>query len=99
MTRRDDRLVDSDRAFRPEDLHRFVDCLGGTLVPGTDAVIYVANTLDGSTASKASALWLAERGEYRRLAPAEVAQAQPAVSPDGKTVAFLQQSGAEDDQP
>jgi dipeptidyl aminopeptidase/acylaminoacyl peptidase len=91
--------VDSDRACRPEDLYRFIDLLGGTLVPGTDAVIYVANTLDGSTASKTSALWLAERGEHRRLAPAEVSQAQPTVSPDGKTVAFLQQSGAEDDDP
>lgn len=91
--------MDSDRACRPEDLHRFIDLLGGALVPGTDAVIYVANTLDGSTASRTSALWLAEQGEYRRLAPAEASQAQPAVSPDGKTVAFLQQSGQGDDEP
>jgi dipeptidyl aminopeptidase/acylaminoacyl peptidase len=86
-------------ACRPEDLYRFIDCLGGALVPGTDAVIYVANTQDGSTASNTSALWLAERGEYRRLASAGTAQAQPAVSPDGKMVAFLQQSGPEADEP
>jgi dipeptidyl aminopeptidase/acylaminoacyl peptidase len=92
-------LVDSDRAFRPEDLYRFIDCQGGALVPGTGAVIYAANTVDGSTASSTSALWLAEQGTSRRLAPAGVSQAQPAVSPDGKTVAFLQQSGPEDDQP
>ena len=89
----------SERAYRPEDLLRFVDCLDGALVPGTDAVIYVANTLDGATASGTSALWLAERGEHRRLAPAEAAPGRPAVSPDGKTVAFLQQSGSEADAP
>ena len=43
--------MNSDLAYRPKDLLRFVDCLGGALVPGTDAVVYVANTLDGSTAS------------------------------------------------
>ena len=91
--------MDSDRAYRPDDLLRFVDCLGGALVPGTDAVIYVANTLDGAAASAASALWLADGGEHRRLAPAQAAQSQPAVSPDGKTVAFLQQSGPQADQP
>ncbi len=89
----------SDRAYRPEDLYRFTDCLGGALVPGSDVVIYVANTLDGSTASATSALWLAGQGEHRRLAPAEVSQARPAVSPDGTMVAFLQQSGPADDAP
>jgi dipeptidyl aminopeptidase/acylaminoacyl peptidase len=88
-----------DRACQPEDLYRFVDCLGGALVPGSDAVIYVANTLDGVAASATSALWLAGPGEPRRLAPADVSQARPAVSPDGTTVAFLQQSGPADDAP
>jgi dipeptidyl aminopeptidase/acylaminoacyl peptidase len=91
--------VASERAYRPEDLLRFVDCLDGALVPGTDAVIYVANTLDGATASGTSALWLAERGEHSRLVPSEAAQARPAVSPDGQAVAFLQQSGPEADAP
>lgn len=59
--------MDSDLAYRPEDLLRFVDCLGGALVPGTDAVVYVANTLDGSTASDASALWLVEAGQHLSL--------------------------------
>ncbi len=33
--------MDSDLAYRPEDLLRFVDCLGGALVPGTDAGLMV----------------------------------------------------------
>lgn len=91
--------MDSDPGYRPEDLLRFVDCLGGALVPGTDAVVYVANTLDGSTASDASALWLAEAGQHRRLVPSAASQAQPAVSPDGSMVAFLQQTGTARDDP
>jgi hypothetical protein len=71
--------MDSGPAYRPEDLLRLVDCLGGALVPGTDAVVYVANTLDGSTASDASALWLVEAGQHRRLVPSAARQAQPAV--------------------
>ena len=91
--------MDSDLAYRPEDLLRFVDCLGGALVPGTDAVVYVANTLDGSTASDASALWLVEAGQHRRLVPSDARQAQPAISPDGSLVAFLQQTGTAHDDP
>lgn len=86
-------------AYRPGDLLRFVDCLGGALVPGTDAVVYVANTFDGSTASDASALWLAEAGQHRRLVPSGAGQIRPAVSPDGTLVAFLQQAGTAPDDP
>ena len=91
--------MESGLAYRPEDLLRFVDCLGGALVPGTDAVVYVANTLDGSTASDTSALWFAEAGQHRRLSPASARQAQPASSPDGSRVAFLQQTGTMHDDP
>ena len=76
--------------YQPSDLLRFVDLGGGALVPGSSAVVYVANTLDGEAASKQTALWLADGGEHRRLAPADAAQSRPAVSPDGTRVAFLQ---------
>ena len=91
--------MDSDLDYRPNDLLRFVDCLGGALVPGTDAVVYVANTLDGSTASDTSALWLVAAGQHRRLVPSDARQAQPAISPDGSLVAFLQQTGTAHDDP
>lgn len=57
--------------YQPSDLLRFIDLCGGALVPGTAGVVYVANTLDGETASKDTALWLAESGTHRRLAPAD----------------------------
>jgi len=91
--------MDSKITYGPEDLLRFVDCLGGVLVPGTDAVIYVAKSLDGTSASDVSTLWVVEAGEHRRLAPSDLAQSRPAVSPDGKTVAFLQQSGTSPEDP
>ena len=91
--------MDSDLAYRPNDLLRFVDCLGGALVPGTDAVVYAANTLDGSTASDTGVLWLAEAGQHRRLVPSDAPHAQPTVSPDGSLVAFLQQTGTAPDDP
>lgn len=50
----------SDPLYRPSDLTRFVDLLGGALVPGSVAVIYVANTFDGTTASPKTALWIAD---------------------------------------
>ena len=86
----------SEQLYQPSDLLRFVDLGGGALVPGSSAVVYAANTLDGETASKDTALWLADSGEQRRLAPADAAQSRPSVSPDGSRVAFLQvQAGAD----
>ncbi|MDA8321611.1 MAG: hypothetical protein M0030_17645, partial [Actinomycetota bacterium] len=82
--------MDSEPLYRPADLLRFVDLLGGALVPGSTAVVYVASTLDGEAASTDSALWVADGGQHRRLAPAPGAQSRPAVSPDGTQVAFLQ---------
>jgi len=88
--------VASEQLYQPSDLLRFVDLGGGALVPGSSAVVYAANTLDGETASKDTALWLADSGEQRRLAPADAAQSRPSVSPDGSRVAFLQvQAGAD----
>src|SRR5215467_12299087 len=74
--------VASEQLYQPSDLLRFVDLGGGALVPGSSAVVYAANTLDGETASKDTALWLADSGEQRRLAPADAAQSRPSVSPD-----------------
>jgi len=82
--------MDSEARYRPSDLLRFVDLGGGALVPGSSAVVYVANTLDGETASKDTALWVSDGAKHRRLAPANAAQSGPAVSPDGTLVAFLQ---------
>ncbi len=82
--------MDLELLYQPSDLLRFVDLCGGALVPGSAAVAYVANTLDGETASKETALWLSDGGDHRRLAPADAAQSRPAVSPDGTRVAFLQ---------
>lgn len=83
-------MLDSEPLYQPSDLLRFVDLGGGALVPSSTAVLYVANTLDGETASKDTALWLSDGGAHRRLAPAETAQSRPAVSPNGTRVAFLQ---------
>jgi dipeptidyl aminopeptidase/acylaminoacyl peptidase len=88
--------VASEPQYQPSDLLRFIDLGGGALVPGSAAVVYVANTLDGETASKDTALWVSEGGEQRRLAPADSAQSRPAVSPDGTRVAFLQVQAAAD---
>ena len=90
--------VDVEPLYQPSDLLRFVDLGGGALVPGSTAVVYVANTLDGETASKDTALWLSDGGEHRRLAPADAAQSRPSVSPDGTRVAFLQVQADADGQ-
>jgi dipeptidyl aminopeptidase/acylaminoacyl peptidase len=90
--------VDSETRYQPSDLLRFVDLGGGALVPGSAAVVYVANTADGETASKDTALWISDGGELRRLAPAAAAQSRPAVSPDGTRVAFLQAHKDADDK-
>jgi dipeptidyl aminopeptidase/acylaminoacyl peptidase len=87
---RGNETVHVEPRYQPSDLLRFVDLCGGALVPGSAAVAYVANTLDGETASKETVLWLSDGGEHRRLAPADAAQSRPAVSPDGTRVAFLQ---------
>src|ERR1700739_3681581 len=89
MSRRKE-VVDFKPVYQPQDLLRFVDLGGGALVPGSAAVVYVANTFDGETASMETALWLSDGGEHRRLAPSDAAQSRPAVSPDGSQVAFLQ---------
>jgi hypothetical protein len=76
-----------DPLYRPNDLLRFVDVLGGVPVPGSAAVVYVANTTDGQSASADTALWLADGQNCRRLGEAAGAQSRPAVSPDGSRVA------------
>lgn len=86
----------SEPPYQPSDLLRYVDLGGGALVPGSSAVIYAANTADGLTASKNTALWVTDGGEHRRLAPADAAQSRPAVSPDGTRVAFLQAQAGDD---
>ena len=90
--------MDFELLYQPSDLPRFVDLCGGALVPGSAAVAYVANTIDGETASKETALWLTDGGDHRRLAPADAAQSRPAVSPDGTRVAFLQVQADADDE-
>jgi dipeptidyl aminopeptidase/acylaminoacyl peptidase len=95
----EERIVDPEPLYQPSDLLHFVDLCGGALVPGSDAVVYVANTIDGEAACKETALWLSDGGKHRRLAPADAAQFRPTVSPDGTQVAFLQvQNDSDDDQ-
>jgi dipeptidyl aminopeptidase/acylaminoacyl peptidase len=85
-----------DPLYRPNDLLRFVDVLGGVPVPGSAAVVYVANTTDGQSASADTALWLADGQHRRRLGEAAGAQSRPAVSPDGSRVAYLEARADED---
>jgi dipeptidyl aminopeptidase/acylaminoacyl peptidase len=79
-------------AFAPSDLTRFVDLLGGVLVPPGDSVLYVANTRDGVFASPEGALWVvrSDGTGARVLSEPAGAQSKPAVSADGQRVAFLQ---------
>ncbi len=88
----------SEPRYQPSDLLRFVDLGGGALVPGSAAVVYVANTSDGQTASKDTALWVSDGSGHRRIAPADAAQSRPAVSPDGTRLAFLQAQAGDDGQ-
>lgn len=91
--------MNTKSAYRPTDLLRFIDCLGGVLLPGDGGVVYVANTADGRTATNTSALWTDSEHVQRRLTASEYSQARPAVSPDGSKIAFLQQTGPASDDP
>jgi hypothetical protein len=56
-------------AYIPGDLDRFIDLLGGALVPHDDSVLYAATTRDGTTACQDSMLWLVHGGQSARCAP------------------------------
>jgi dipeptidyl aminopeptidase/acylaminoacyl peptidase len=90
--------VASDPQYSPSDLLRFVDLVGAALVPGSEAIVYAASTQDGTTASKQTALWVVDGKTQRRLTQGTGAQTQPAVSPDGSRVAFLETQDGEDGQ-
>jgi dipeptidyl aminopeptidase/acylaminoacyl peptidase len=77
-------------ACTPGDLDRFIDLLGGALVPHDDSVLYAATTRDGTTACQDSILWLVDSSGARLFSESEGAQSRPAVSADGTRAAFLQ---------
>ncbi len=77
-------------ASTPGDLDRFIDLLGGALVPHDDSVLYAATTRDGTTACQDSMLWLIDSSGARLFSESEGAQSRPAVSADGTRAAFLQ---------
>jgi dipeptidyl aminopeptidase/acylaminoacyl peptidase len=81
--------------FVPADLRRFVDVVSAAFGPDGTVVYYAANTRDGVTATTDTAIWSTElgSGQARLFSPSDAAQAKPAISPDGTTLAFLQGSG------
>jgi dipeptidyl aminopeptidase/acylaminoacyl peptidase len=88
-------MTDVADRFRPADLAHFVDVLAADLSPGADAVVFVANTRDGSSALEQGVLWYLPLGASvpRILTASEGSQTAPSISPDGGTVAFLQIDG------
>ena len=80
--------MDSEARYRPSDLLRFVDLGGGALVPGSSAVVYVANTLDGETASKDTALWVSDAAGIA-VSPRRTPPSRGRRFSHGTLVAFL----------
>lgn len=79
-------------SFHAADLARFVDLLAADLATDGDVIVYGANSADGITAVERSVLWRQVRddGPATVLAPSGNSQSDPALSPDGRMVAFLQ---------
>jgi dipeptidyl aminopeptidase/acylaminoacyl peptidase len=76
-----------------DDLGSFVEPSGPVLTPDGDRVVFVRTAIDddGSSTSQLRALSLADRdlhGDTARLTSGD-ADADPAISPDGHTVAFV----------
>ncbi len=81
------------RTFAPADLAGFIDLLDADFSPAADVLVYAVNTRDGVTTAEQSVLWAAplSGGPATVLHPAEGSQTSPVLSPDGRSVAWLQE--------
>lgn len=79
--------------FRPASLSGFIDLLAADYSAVADLLVYATNSRDGRQTCEHSVLWGHSLGSEvsRVLAPADGHQTFPAISPDGTTVAFLQE--------
>lgn len=79
--------------FRPADLASFLDLLAADFSAVADLLVYATNSRDGLRTCEVSVLWGRSlvSDEARVLLPADGSQTNPAISPDGTTVAFMQE--------
>jgi len=80
--------------FQPASLASFIDLLGADFSAAADLLVYAANSRDGLRTCEESVLWGRSlvSDEARVLSSAEGSQSNPVISPDGATVAFLQEA-------
>lgn len=79
--------------FAPSDLATFIDLLDADVSPAADVLVYAVNSRDGAQNCEQSVLWTAplSGGPAKVLAPGEGSQTFPVLSPDGGSVAWLQE--------
>lgn len=82
-------------AFPPARLGSFIDLLGVDFSSDADLLVYASNSRDGRQTCEQSVLWgrSLKSEDARVLSPAAESQTYPVISPDGETVAFLQEQG------
>jgi len=80
--------------LQPASLGRFLDLLAADFSAVADLLVYATNSRDGLRTCEESVLWRRSLAsdEPRVLLPAEGSQTNPAISPDGATVAFLRET-------
>lgn len=94
MSLADSRIAPPARGgFAPASLGRFIDLLAADFSPEADLLVYATNSNDGEHTGEQSVLWRQSltSGQAQVLSAAEGSQTNPVISPDGSSVAFLQE--------
>jgi dipeptidyl aminopeptidase/acylaminoacyl peptidase len=80
--------------FQPASLATFLDLLAADFSAAADLLVYATNSRDGLRTCGESVLWTRPlvSEEPRVLLPADGSQTNPAISPDGAKVVFLQET-------